>query len=217
MKENQIIIILFLLASICSCKKDDDYPVTYTSNLILDPTTKVYVTDREVTPSAWVDELINHFKSQLNKLESDKFKGKVVVTFLSKDSVEMTIDNVKEDKPRSVHEINGIIYLEKQDTSRGAFTAGFKIEDSFKYKPIYYEELPSQPGSGYSKYTKYKECYFFIKKGGTLNIPMFDLLFLWDANRGIPFFGNNNSFTVDGLKKIPGVEVIVQEYLIEMR
>jgi hypothetical protein len=218
MKKNQILIVLFIIVGICSCKKDSiEYPITYSSNSISDPTIKVYTRDGEMTSSALINNLIMRFQDKINKLESDKIKGTVVVTYVSKDSVELTIDNVKEDRLRSVHEIDGVIYLEKQDTSMSGFGPLFKIEDVYKYNPIYYKEFFAPPGSAYSKYTKFKECYYLIRNGGKLNIPMFDFLWIWDTNTGVPFYGNNNSFKEDGMGTfLIGDTAIIQQYLIEM-
>jgi len=219
MKKNLILIVLFLIAGIYSCKKDTvDYPITYSSSSISDPSIKVYTRNGEVTSSDLINKLVVRFQDKLKISENDKIKGKVIVNYISADSVELTIDNVKEAKSRSVHEINGVIYLEKQDTTLKGFGPTFKIDDVYKYSPIYYEEYYAPAGSGYSKYAKIKDCYFLINKGGTLNIPMFNFLWVWNTNSAYPYSGNNNSFKPEGLQKFNYADtIIIQQYYIEMQ
>lgn len=222
MKKNQILIILILIAGICSCEKDTTkYPITYTSYSIADPTIKVYSRFGEVTSPVLVNNILSRYQNQLNKLENDKIKGKVVVTYVSQDSAELTIDNIKEDKLRSVHEIAGVIYLEKQDTSVTALNA-LSIQDYYKYNPIYYEEFPAPPGSGYNKISKYKDCYYIIKDRGKLNIPMFDFLLMHNLgapDSGYKIFGNTNSFNEARLgSSILTIDtIIIQQYFIEIK
>jgi len=219
MKKNLIIFVLFLIAGIYSCKKDVvEYPITYSSYSISDPTIKIYTRNGEVTSSVLVNNIVNRYQSNLNKLENDKIKEKIVVTYISEDSTELTIDKIKEDKLRSVHEIDGVIYLEKQDTSIFPFGPLFKVQDLNKYYPLYYTETFAPPGSGYSKYSRFKECFFLIKNGGKLKIPMFD--FFWIHNTGylISTPEINNSFKEDGLNNFfVNDTMIIQEYLIEMK
>ena len=203
----------------CSCKKDSvGYPITYSSNLISESSIKVYTKDGEVTSPALINNFVNRYQDYLSGLGNAKIKGKIVATYLSADSVELTINNIKEAKRRSVHEIAGVIYWEKQDTTWSGFGPLFKVEDVYKYHPIYYIEYNAQIGSGYTKYTIFKDCYFMIKNGGKLSIPMFDFIEIHFGEKWQSSLGNNNSFNKDGLTKFfVNDTMLIQSYLIEMK
>jgi hypothetical protein len=219
MKKNLIVSVLFLIAAISSCKKDVvEYPITYSSNSISEPTIKVYTRNGEVTSTALVNNIISRYQSNLNKLEDDKIKERIVITYISEDSTEITIDKIREDKLRSVHEIGGVIYLEKQDTTIFPFGPLFKVQDLNKYYPLYYTETPAPTASGYSTYARFKDCFFLIKNGGKLKIPMFDFFWIFKSGylRSIPEI--NNSFKEAGLNNFfVNDTMIIQEYLVEMK
>ena len=165
-----------------------------------------------------INNFVSHYQYHLNKLESDKIKGQIVASYLSADSVELTIDNIKENKRRAVREISGITYWEKPAISMIGIGPIFKVEDLYKYHPLYYNEASAPPGSGYMKYANLKECYFTIQTGGKPNIPMFDFLWIDDGRLAQVNSQINNSFKKEGLVNfLANDTMMIRSYSIEMR
>lgn len=219
MNKNQIFAIGCLIIGMSSCKKDSvEYPITYSSYLGSTSNIKAYTKDGEVSSATLTNSIVKRYQYYLNKLGTDDISGKIVATYISEDSVELTIDNVKENKRRSVHENAGVVFWEKQDTSMYGFGPLFEVEYLYKYRPIYYYEYFAPPGSGYLRYAKFKECYFIIKNGKKLNIPMFDFLWIDDGRIVRSISGINNSFSKDGLTNFFANDtMLIREYTIEMK
>ncbi len=220
MNKNQIIGSLILVIGISSCKKDSvQYPITYTSDLITESSIKAYTKNGEISLPVTIKSIVNRYRSYFTNLEREEVTGKITATYLSKDSVELTINHVKEDKLRSVHEDAGVIYWEKQDTLMSGFTNIFSIEDLYKYHPYYYYEYYAPPGSGYTKYFKYKECQYIIRNGKKFNIPMVEFVWILQGyDKGFKYSGINNSFSKEGLSSLfVGDTILVQQYSIEMK
>jgi hypothetical protein len=207
-----------LIIGINSCKKDPiQYPIIYSSDLITESNIKVYTKNGEITSSTVINSVVNRYQSYLTNLESEQVRGKIVATYLSENSVELTINKVKEDKLRSVHEDAGVIYWEKQDITESGFGPIFRIEDVYKYRPFYYDEYIAPPGSGYLKYFKYKECYYIIRNGKKINIPMIESVWIHDVYK-VKYPGKNNSFSKEGLSMLPvGDTILIQQYSVEMK
>lgn len=220
MTKNQIIGSLILVIGISSCKKDIvQYPITYSSDLITESSIKAYTKNGEISSPVTIKSIVNRYQSYFTKLENEEVAGKIIATYLSEDSVELTINHVKEEKLRSVHEDAGVIYWEKQDTSMSGLGPIFRIEDLYKYHPYYYYEYNAPPGSGYLRHFKYKECHYVIRNGKKLNIPMIEFVWILQGyNKGIKYSGINNSFSKEGLARLfVGDTILVQQYSVEMK
>jgi len=144
----------------------------------------------------------------------------LVATYLSEDSVELTIDNIKEKKLRAIHEKDGIIYWESQDTSFSGLSSVFSIENLYKYHPFYYQEYKKLPPDGlYLTNTKFKECYYILRDEGKLNIPMIEFVLIhYGYDKGFSTLGINNSFSNMRLADLYAKDtILIQQYLIEMK
>jgi hypothetical protein len=219
MNKNQFVLISVLIVVISSCKNNSvDYPITYSSGLVTEHSIKIYTKDGEVTSSNVINSVLNRYQFNFSKIQDGQAGGRLVATYLSEDSVELTINNIKENKLRAVHEKNGLIYWEKQDTSYSGI-GGFQIENLYKYHPFYYHEYRMVPPDGlYLINTKFKECYYIIKDGEKLRIPMIEFVWIhFGYNNGISFLGVNNSFYKEGLPDLFAKDtILVQQYSIEM-
>ena len=222
MSKWQIILIIFLMIGISSCNKDSveeliEYPLTFTSYLITESEIKVYTKDGEITLADSKNKIIQRYKNNLTDLESVEIQGKVIATYLSENTVELTFDNIKEEKSRLVYEKDGLIYWEKQDTSGMPVNFTFDVATILKYQPLYYEEFDVPMSTGYRKAAKYKECFFVKKKNEGFEVPMFD--YLYKTVFGLPtILGINNEFNESRLSLIDSNDtIIIQEYSIEMK
>lgn len=219
MNKSQFILILVLIIGLSSCKEDKiQYPITYSSGLVTEHSISVYTKDGEITSSNVVTSVLNRYQFNFSNLQTGQTVGKLTATYLSEDSVELTINNIKENKLRAVHEKDGIIYWEKQDTSYSGI-GGFQIGNLYKYHPFYYHEYKLVPPDGlYLTNTKFKECYYIIKDGGKLSIPMIEFVWIhYGSSNSMSFLGINNSFYKEGLPDLFAKDtILVQQYLIEM-
>ena len=206
---------------IISCNKNSDeelieYPMTFTSYFISEPEINVYTKDGEITLVDLKNEIIERYKNNLTDLDSIEIQGIIIATYLSVDTVELTLDNKKEEKARIVSEHNELIYWEKQDTSvMSVYPVSFL--DKLKYHPLYYEEFDVPMSTGYSKAAKYKECFFIKKKNEGFEVPMFD--YLYKTEFGLPtILGINNEFNSSSISLIGSNDtIIIQEYFVEMK
>lgn len=217
----QIFVIIGMIV-ISACKKDSvHYPVTYSSHSISGVKIKVYTKNGEVTSTTQINNVFTHYQSYLTNLGSENISGKIVASYISRDSIELTNNTITEKKRRSVHEVAGMIYWEKQDTLWSAFGPFWNMDDLYQYLPLYYFKYPAPAGSGYTEYAKSRECYYIAKNGGHLNIPMFDFVrIISDFNFTTSTKGINNSFNKDGLSKFysgyGNDTLLIQSYIIEM-
>lgn len=222
MSKWQVILIILLMIGISSCNKESDkelieYPITLTSYLISGSEIKVYTKDGEITLPNLKNKIIQRYKNNLTNLESVEIQGKVTATYLTENTIELTIDKIKEEKVRIVYENDVLIYWEKQDTSGMPVFSTFDIADILKYQPLFYEEFDVPKVTGYNKAAMYKECFYVLKNNGELKIPMFD--YMHRSELGLPsIFGINNEFNESCLSLIGNNDtIVIQEYFIEMK
>lgn len=219
MKRKQFILILVLIVGTYSCQNDAvQYPITYSSGLVSEQSIKVYTKDGEITSSNVVNSVLKRYQFNLSNIQTGQAVGNLKVTYLSEDSVELTINNIKENKLRAVHEKDGITYWEKQDTTYSGI-GGFQIENLYKYYPFYYHEYKMMPSNGmFIMDTKFKECFYIIKEGKKLSIPMIEFVWIhYGYTKGETFLGINNSFRKEGLPDLFAKDtMLVQQYSIEL-
>ncbi len=220
MNKDQFILILMLIIGISSCKEDKmQYPITYSSGLVTEHSISVYTKDGEVISSNVVNSVLNRYQFNFSNIQTGQAGGNLKATYLSEDSVELIINNIKEYKLRAVHEKDGIIYWEKQDTTYSGI-GGFQIENLYKYHPFYYLEYKMMPPNGlYLKDTKFKECYYILKDGEKLSIPMIEFVWIhYGSSNVMSFLEINNSFNKEGLPDLFAKDtILVQQYLVEMK
>lgn len=194
-----------------------EYPVTYSSYLISDALINVYTKNGILTSPNLKNEIIQKYKNYLTDLENIEIEDKVVATYTSENTVNVTIDDEGEEKARYVYEKDGIIYWEKQDTSGMPAYPPLFIGKILTYHPLYYEEFDVPLVTGYSKAARYKECYYVKKKNEGFEIPMFDYLhkneFGLLRNLGINNEVNENILSLTGSKDT----IVIQEFNIQMK
>jgi len=221
MNKIQISLIL-LIIGIIACKKDSiQYPITYSSYSISGANIKVYTRDGEITSTALVSNVFAHYQSYLTNTVSADISGKFIANYISSDSVELTINNIKEDKRRSIHELAGMVYWEKQDTAWTGRAPFWDMDYLFQYLPLYYNKYNAPAGSGYYQYVKSRDCYFITKNRGDLNLPMFDFVQIISEYNFIQSTkGINNSFNKDGLINFfagyNNDTILIQSYTVKM-
>jgi hypothetical protein len=175
------LLLILTVTGIFSCEKEPEemipeYPVTYSSYLISNAQINVYTKNGILTSPNLKDEIIQKYKNYLTDLENIEIEDKVVATYTSENTVNVTIDDEEEEKARYVYEKDGIIYWEKQDTLGMPAYPPLFIGKILTYHPLYYEEFDVPLVTGYSKAARYKECYYVKKKNEGFEIPMFDYL-----------------------------------------
>ncbi len=211
-----LIIFSFLSFTLFSCEKDTiDYPVTFSTKTVSEYSLRIFTTDGEITSESLKYDIVQRYKYQLNAVSNEDLKGKIVCTYITKDSVEIIIDGVKEAKPRNVLENNGLVYWEKQDTTVKGYTwLPYDILKAQEYIPTYYLETPCASGSAYKILVESKECLYAIKNKGKLSIPMFDFFINYS---GYLVKEINNSFKNLEERAFNHKDtIIIQEYLIDM-
>lgn len=221
MNRYQLLLLILMITGIYSCEKNVDellpeYPVTFESYLISELEMKIYTKNGEIISPDLKNEIVQRFKKNLTDLDFFEIEGKVVATYLTKDTVKLTIDDIEEEHERLVYEKNGIIYWENQDTlEMGFFPYSFQAVTN--YHPLYYKEFAVPTATGYSTVAKYKECFYVKKKDEGFIIPMFD--FVYKSEFGVPkMMGINNEFNKDYVSLIGYNDtIIIQEYKIEMK
>lgn len=222
MRKWQVILIVFTMFGISSCDKNSDeelieYPVTFTSYFISEPVISVYTRNGEVTSTDLKNKTIERYKNNLTNIESVDIQKKIIATYLTENTVELTLDNNKEEKVRTVKELDGLIYWEKQDTSSMLVNIPFYVAAILKYQPLYYEEFNVPTSTGYRKAAKYGECFYVKKKDEGFEVPIFDYIYktvfeLSTVN------GINNEFDESNLLLIGSNDtLIIQEYSIEIK
>lgn len=222
MKKIIRLLLILMVPGILSCEKEPEemipeYPATYSSYLISDAQINVYTKDGILTSPNLKGEIIQKYKNYLTDLENIEIEDKVVATYTSKNTVNVTIDDEEEEKVRYVYVKDGIIYWEKQDTSGIPAYPPLFIEKILTYHPLYYEEFDVPAVTGYSKAARYKECYYVKKKNEGFEIPMFDYVhkneFGLLRNLGINNEVNENILSLISSKDT----IVVQKFNIQMK
>lgn len=217
MNKSGIIFLLLIFIGICSCKKDSLYPIIYTSYSISEPTIKVYSKDGEVNSPEIKDALVKRYKTYLLDLEKRRIDGRIVVTYLSENSVRISRDNKKENKRRAVHTVDELIYWEIYDIVESPFSSDLRGDGYFKYSPPYYEEFREQKLLVTLTYCKYKPCSYAIKDGEEIKIPMLDLI-IKDDYRLNGYSSVNNALNADNLPDFQFNDTIIaREYFYKLK
>jgi hypothetical protein len=219
MKKNQLFPLILSVIGMFSCVKNaeeliPEYPVIYKSYLISEPHIKVYTKGGEITLPYLKNTIIQRVKNNLTDLENIDIYAKTVATYLTENTVIVTIDNVEEEKIRFVYENDGITYWEKQDTTGMPVNASAHF---LTYKPLYYEEFDVPKVTGYNKAARYKECIYVKKKNDGFEVPVFDYLSKFEWGQ-FTVLGINNVFNENYLTLIGDNDtIIIQSFIIEMK
>ena len=194
MKKYQTILLILLITGINSCNKNTDeeileYPTKYTINYVTEPVVKIFTKGGEITPD---DKIINRFRSSLPSNEEIKTTWQLTAIYTSADSIKLEINDVAEEKTRTVHYQDKLIYWESQDTIKMPIFNSMNVY--FKYSHLYYEEFSLPWTSGYKKVILYKHCFFVNEDDGKIELPMLDCVARTYENGFFTGLGINNKF-----------------------
>lgn len=211
---NKYMKILFFLSllGLQSCKEEEiiSYPTTYSNAPVTEYTIKAFTQNGEITDSLKLNHLIRMSGDLLTGMDKYNSEGDFVATYLSPEKVLINKSDSENTDTLDIHKIDDLIYWEKKDT----ISSFFRHSITFKYKPLYYEEIPIPISSGYPSIVKYKPCYYVKQDGQDLVLPMFDMIFyIGDSRTPIPGININNEFCVDSISYF-GINdtLIVKEY-----
>lgn len=210
-KYMKILFFLSLLGLQC-CKEEEiiSYPTTYSNTPVTKYTIKAFTQNGEITDSLKLNHLIRMSGDLLTGMDKYNSEGDFVATYLSPEKVLINKSDSENTDTLDIHKIDDLIYWEKKDT----ISSFFRHSITFKYKPLYYEEIPIPISSGYPCIVKYKPCYYVKQDGQDLVLPMFDMIFyIGDSRTPIPGININNEFCVDSISCF-GINdtLIVKEY-----
>jgi hypothetical protein len=221
---------LLLITVLQSCKdevaevekKITTYPVVYTSIPVNDYTIRAYTRDGEITDSATMNYINKKYGYLLAGKNNYDSNGAVVISYLSTDKVEFRKLNPSMLDTFTVVKKGNLIYLEKKDTIILPYSFEYELyffKNMFRYKPLYYEEIPVPLSSGYTKAAKYKPCLIVKTAKDTLILPMLDLIYkLNDLYNYLPEI--NNELCTDSLHNLYGNgydTLIIKEYSIRLK
>lgn len=213
---------ILLLAITWSCKKDHTdplpgYPLSFRSYQVSGPRIKVYTNGGEIDIPLIKDRVIKRHKHNLSDLGNMNVDKKIAVTFLSEDSVLMTLDEQKEEKTRLVRRTaDEYVIWEKQDTA-AVPVYFFNMMNVTALLPLYYEEIQVPQVTGYNKVARYKECFFAKKTNQGFQVPVFDFVYI-DEYGTFPRLGINNRFNENCLTTIDSNDtILIQEYFVDLK
>lgn len=206
------ILLLSSLLGLQCCKEEEiiSYPTTYSNAPVTEYTIKAFTQNGEITDSLKLNHLIRMSGDLLTGMDKYNSEGDFVATYLSPEKVLINKSDSENTDTLDIHKIDDLIYWEKKDT----ISSFFRHSITFKYKPLYYEEIPIPVSSGYPCIVKYKPCYYVKQDGQDLVLPMFDMIFyIGDSRTPIPGININNEFCVDSISYF-GISdtLIVKEY-----
>lgn len=211
-------LVVLFVAGISSCQKDKpNYPVSYESVSVREGECRVFTKDGELTSPALKEGIVNRSSNFLPWLEYLDVTGRIRATYLSSRAVELTIDQVTEEKNREVRQIDGLIYWESPDSAlveHDPFFPG-SFSGFLAYRPIYYREFPVPGASGFELAAMAKDCYYAKKEGDKILFPMMDLFLKWGNEPGEcrVVIGINNAWKEDGYSAIMGTDtLLVRQY-----
>lgn len=211
---NKYMKILFFLSllGLQSCKEEEiiNYPTTYSNTPVTEYTIKAFTQNGEITDSFKLNHLIRMSGDLLTGMDNYNSEGDFVATYLSPEKVLINKSDSENTDTLDIHKIDDLIYWEKKDT----ISSFFRHSITFKYKPLYYEEIPIPISSGYPCIVKYKPCYYVKQDGQDLVLPMFDMIFyIGDSHTPIPGVNINNELCVDSISYF-GINdtLIIKEY-----
>jgi len=208
---------LLVITGLFSCDDEPvEYPVTYTSQRISGIDYRIYAGSGEITDTDTKDHLIAGYDDYLNYLETLDVKGKIEATYISGDSVKITVEGRSEIKARKVAEKDGLIYWERQDTVNLPVSPGFDINSILRHQPLFFVVHDVPIMTGYEKFVEFKPCNFLFSSHGKLKFPVIDYI-QWSDTYSRVFAGLNNEFNEDYLSTLDISDtVIVRTYIIEI-
>ncbi len=224
-----VLLITFLFIAVSQSCKDEvaevekkiiTYPVVYTSIPVNDYSIRAYTRDGEIMDSATMNSISMRFGYRLagdNNYNSD---GELVITYLSSKKVEVRTLNSSVLDTLAVIKNEDHIFFEKKDIVTFPLGSGFEVyyfNTLFRYKPLYYEEIPVPLSSGYSKAGRYKPGIFVKPTGEYLILPMMNLIHRSPYSyRYLPQL--NNEICTDSLHTIYSIDtLIVNEFTIRLK
>jgi hypothetical protein len=217
MNKYQIVVVVLLMAWLCSCKEDPEYPVKYTSCCITAPEIRVFTKDGEIASSSLTNDIISRYEVFFPELDTLNIEGKIIATYTSANSVELQVNSVSEEKARVAYEYEGLIYWENQDTAMCFFPYDEYINDLLVYTPLHYEEYNIPTSTGFSTVLKLKDCYYVFKNNGNLKIPMVDYIYYEGQDNVVLVYGGlNNEFDESSISGLGADTIVVREYSIEL-
>lgn len=217
-----------MLLGLSSCKEEDNnelvsYPVTYTNVPVTESCFRVFTKNGEITNSITAHNFINKYGYSLTGMNNYNFSGKVTLTYLSPDSVELSMLDSDDTDTLTVHNKPELIYWEEKDTTIIPFAISMDgrrsfINNIFKYKPLYYEEFVMPLSSGYGMIAKYKKCYYAERDGANFILPMFDVFYKYDILSYTSGFAINNIFNRAFISYLDTNDtLIIKEYSLELK
>ncbi|MCW0481679.1 hypothetical protein [Gaoshiqia sediminis] len=216
-----LLLFAILLGVGISCNKDrTDYPITYTSRVVQEAGIRVFTRNGEIISQPLKDEVISRCAGFLPELEEIDVAEVLQATYLSCRSVELIIDQVPEEKARTVNQVDDIIYWENPDSA--LIENGFLFNGSnnlLAYYPFYYREIPIPTPSGFTTVIMARHCYYVEKEKENLHVPMLDMILKWGSEpyECYPAIGINNALKEGGYTGLAGTDtLIVRDYVLVM-
>lgn len=219
---------LLLITVLQSCKdevaevekKITTYPVVYTSIPVNDYTIRAYTRDGEITDSATMNSISRRFGLVLTRDNNYNSDGELVITYLSSKKVEVRTLNSSVVDTLAVNINEDHIFFEKKDIVTFPLGSGFEVyyfKNLFRYKPLYYKEIPVPLSSGYSKAGSYKPGIFVKPTGEYLILPMMNLIDRSPYSyKYLPQL--NNEICTDSLHTLYSIDtLIVNEFTIKLK
>jgi hypothetical protein len=212
--------ILFVLQC---CKENDisNYPISYINLPVSDFSFRAYTKNGEITDSIKFNYLIKKYNCLITEVSNYNSEGKLIISYLSKEKVEIRNFETNKSDTLTVHNKSGLIYWERKDTisSPISFSSeAYYFNKIFKYKPLYYMEFAIPPSSGYSKVAKYKQCFYVKPDGENLILPMINFLYIQDIYAHFYDVELNNEFCEDCLLAL-GINdtIIINQYNLKLK
>ncbi|MCE5174912.1 MAG: hypothetical protein ABFC90_01045 [Bacteroidales bacterium] len=217
-------LIFLLLISFSSCKEEENnesvsYPIIYTNVPVTENCFKVFTKNGEITDFITINNLINKYADFLVGMNKYNLEGKVTLTYLSSESVELYMLDSDNTDTLAVHNKPELIYWEEKDTT--CQPIGTNLDDRFfmyKYKPLYYEEFAIPLSSGYTTAVRYKQCYYAKRDEENFILPMLDFLYKHDnlfCTYGIAI---NNVFSRKSISNFGTNDtLIINEYSLKLK
>jgi len=229
-----ILLLTFLLMTVSqSCKEEVEieeeeekeivtFPIVYSSIPVTNYSIRAYTKIGEIIDSTtmnYINKKYGYLLAGKNHYDSN---GEVVISYLSTGKVEFRKLNPSMLDTLTVVKKGDLIYLEKKDTIILPYSLEYELyffKNLFRYKPLYYEEIPVPLSSGYSKAAKYKPWLTVKTAKDTLILPMLDLIYkLNDLYNYLPEI--NNELCTDSLHNLYGNgydTLIIREYSIRLK
>ncbi len=222
MKHIHPYLVILLCLIFASCEKESaeeaiKYPITYKSYSISDIRYRIFTSDGEISSTPIKQDIINRHKDFLTDSISENFEDRIIVTYTTQDSVQVSYDGLLEEKQRKAIETPEMIYWEKQDTLMFENINFPFFENYFKYTSLFYEEFQVPTATGFTRIIKTMECYYATKKREEIILPMLDYYYK-NEYEYFNMKGINNELIENPLFNLPPLgTLIVMEYQINMK